>query len=60
MRFSFDDPSKRGPQNAARVNISDDYEVRYWTLDVTKVRPIEAATKAGTSVIAVPQQPAPL
>jgi hypothetical protein len=62
MRFSFDDPSKRGPRDAARVNTSDDYEVRYWTttLSGTKVRLIEAATRVGTSVIAVRQALAPL
>ena len=62
MRFGFDDPSKRGPQDAARVNISDDYEVRYWTttLDVTKVRLVEAVTKVGTSVVAVRPEFAPL
>lgn len=62
MRFSFDDPSKRGLRDAARVNVSDDYEVRYWTmtLSVTEVRLIQAVTKVGTSVIAVRQALAPL
>jgi hypothetical protein len=62
MRFSFDDPSKRGLKDAARVNGPDAYEVRYWTmtLSVTKVRLIEAVTKVGTSVIAVRQELAPL
>ncbi len=62
MRFSFDDPSKRGPGDVARANVSDDYEVRYWTttLSVTKVRLLEAVTKVGTSVIAVRQELAPL
>jgi hypothetical protein len=62
MRFSFDDPSKRGTRDAARVNVPDAYEVRYWTmtLSVTKVRFIEAVTKVGTSVIAVRQELAPL
>jgi hypothetical protein len=62
MKFSFGDPSKRGPRDAARVNVSDDYEVRYWTwpLSVTKVRFIRAVTKVGTSVIAVRQELAPL
>jgi len=58
MRFSFDDPSKRGPGDAARVDASDDYEVRYWT--ITEVRLIQAVTKVGTSVIAVRQALAPL
>jgi hypothetical protein len=55
MRIDLDDPTKRGPQNAAQVNISDDYEVRYWTttLSVTKARLLEIVTKVGTSSIAV-------
>jgi hypothetical protein len=62
MRFSFDDPSKRGAGDAARGNVPDAYEVRYWTmtLSVTKVRFIEAVTEVGTSVIAVRQELAPL
>jgi hypothetical protein len=62
MRFNLNAPSKRAPQNAGQVNISDDYEVRYWTttLSVTKVRLIEVVTKVGTSIIAVRQELAPL
>lgn len=26
-----DDKSNRGPADAARVNVNEDYEVRYWT-----------------------------
>ena len=26
-----DDKSKRGPQDASRVNVNADYEVAYWT-----------------------------
>jgi len=26
-----DDPAKKQPQDANRVNLSEDYEVRYWT-----------------------------
>ena len=26
-----DDRSKRGPQDRSRVNLSEDYEVRYWS-----------------------------
>ena len=26
-----DDKSKHGPQDALRVNVHEDYEVRYWT-----------------------------
>ncbi len=33
-----DNKQDRGPQDASRINIHEDYEVRYWTkaLDVTK------------------------
>jgi hypothetical protein len=62
MRFSFDYPSKRGPRDATRIHVSDDYAVRYSTtpLSVTKVRLVEAATKVGTSGIAVRQELEPL
>ena len=55
-------PLKNGPQNAAHVNISDDYEVRYWTttLSVPNARLVEVVTKVGTSIIAVRQELAPL
>lgn len=26
-----DDKNNRGPQDAARVNVNEDYEVTYWT-----------------------------
>lgn len=26
-----DDPNIQGPQDRARVNVNEDYEVRYWT-----------------------------
>lgn len=26
-----DDPNERGPADAKRINIHEDYEVRYWT-----------------------------
>ena len=26
-----DDPSKRGPADASRINIHESYEVEYWT-----------------------------
>ncbi len=26
-----DDPSQRGPQDRTRINLHEDYEVRYWT-----------------------------
>jgi uncharacterized protein DUF3606 len=62
MRFTLKNPSKNGPQNAAHVDISNDYEVRYWTttLSVTKDRLVEVVTKVGTSIVAVRQELAPL
>lgn len=29
-----DDRTDRGPQDRARVNLSEDYEVRYWTQEL--------------------------
>jgi hypothetical protein len=42
-----DNPTKRAPQDAQRVNMSEDYEVRYWTekFGVTKDQ-LAAAVKA--------------
>ena len=33
-----DDPGKRGPADRSRINVHEDYEVRYWckALDCTK------------------------
>ena len=50
-----DDKSKRGPQDASRINVHEDYEVDYWTakFGVTRAE-LEAAVKAaGTSAAAV-------
>ena len=30
-----DDKSNRGPQDRARINTSEDYEVRYWTKELS-------------------------
>jgi len=29
-----DDPTKRQPGDASRINLSEDYEVRYWTKEL--------------------------
>ena len=29
-----DDPTKRRPGDASRINLSEDYEVRYWTKEL--------------------------
>lgn len=51
-----DDKSKRGPQDASRINVHEDYEVEYWTakFGVTRAE-LEAAVKAagiGSSAVA--------
>ncbi len=42
-----DDPTKRAPQDAQRISLSEPHEVAYWTkaLGVTKAE-LEAAVKA--------------
>lgn len=50
-----DDLSKRGPQDAARVNVHEDWEVRYWckAFGCTEEQ-LRAAVKAvGVSAAAV-------
>ncbi|MEH3087756.1 MAG: DUF3606 domain-containing protein [Xylophilus ampelinus] len=50
-----DDPSKRGPQDRTRVNLHEDYEVRYWTqmLGCTPEELREAVEAVGVSADAV-------
>lgn len=50
-----DDRSQRGPQDAARVNVNEDYEVQYWTnrFGVSADRLRQAVAKVGPSVDAV-------
>ena len=44
-----DDQSQRGPQDAKRINVKEDYEVRYWSesLGVSPERLKRAVEKAG-------------
>jgi hypothetical protein len=44
-----DDTSKRGPTDRQRVNVDEDYEVRYWTQkwNVSEERLREAVAAAG-------------
>lgn len=44
-----DDKSNRGPADAARINVNEDHEVRYWTkaLGVTEERLRSAVASAG-------------
>ena len=47
-----DDKADRGPQDRSRVNLSEDYEVRYWTkeLGVTKDELARLVHQHGNSV----------
>ena len=31
LAIMADDKSKKGPQDASKINLGEDYEVRYWT-----------------------------
>lgn len=44
-----DDKTNRGPRDADRVNINEDYEVRYWTQKwgITEAQLKEAVRRAG-------------
>ena len=44
-----DDKTNRGPRDADRVNINEDYEVRYWTQkwNVTEAQLKDAVRRAG-------------
>lgn len=50
-----DDKTNRGPQDRSRINLSEDYEVRYWTdkLGVSKSQLEEAVREVGPSASAV-------
>jgi hypothetical protein len=50
-----DDTSKRGPQDRSKVNLSERYEVDYWTKkwSVTEAQLREAVAKAGSGAKAV-------
>jgi hypothetical protein len=47
-----DDPTKRGSQDRSRINLNEEYEVRYWsnTLGVTPERLREVVNQVGNSV----------
>jgi hypothetical protein len=47
-----DDKTQRGPRDRSRINLSEDYEVRYWTkeLGVTEDRLRELVRQHGNSV----------
>ena len=50
-----DDKTKTAPQDASRININEDYEVRYWTekFGVTPEQLRAAVRKVGVSANAV-------
>jgi len=50
-----DDRTNRGPQDRSRINLNEDYEVRYWTdkLGVSKAQLEEAVRDVGPSADAV-------
>lgn len=47
-----DDLSKRGPQDATRIDVNEAHEVRYWTqtLGVTEAQLRSAVAAAGVEV----------
>ena len=53
-----DNKDKTSPQDAARVNVHEDYEVAYWTKKwgVSKAELEAAVKKAGTSSAAVAKE----
>ena len=53
-----DDKTNRGPQDASRINIHEDYEVAYWTMkfDVTKAELEAAVGKVGVGADAVAKE----
>lgn len=50
-----DDKTNRGPQDRTRINLSEDYEVRYWMakFGVSRDELEKAVAKAGQSAAAV-------
>lgn len=53
-----DDRNNRGPQDRSRVNISEDYELRYWSekWGVSPEQVKAAVAKVGASADAVARQ----
>jgi len=51
----MDDLKKRGSQDRSKINMSEDYEVKYWTreLGVSKEQLQKAVDKVGNSAAAV-------
>lgn len=53
-----DDKTKRGPQDAARINIHEEYELTYWTdrFGVSAEQLRAAVNKVGVSAEAVERE----
>jgi hypothetical protein len=53
-----DDKTNRGPQDASRIDMHEDYEVAYWTkkFGVSKVELESAVAAAGVSADAVAKE----
>ncbi len=53
-----DDKSKRGPADAARINIHEDYEVRYWRekFGCTPEQLAQAVKEVGVMAVDVQKQ----
>lgn len=53
-----DDKTNRGPQDCSRINLNEDYDVRYWTdkLGVSKSQLEDAVRKVGSSAKAVEEE----
>lgn len=53
-----DDETNRGPQDRARINLSEDYEVRYWTdkFGISKSQLEDIVREAGSSAKAVEEE----
>jgi len=51
----MDDLKKKGPQDRSKINMHEDYEVKYWTkeLGVSKEKLQKAVDKVGNSAAAV-------
>ena len=51
----MDDRKKKGSQDRSKINMHEDFEVKYWTkeLGVTKERLQKAVDKVGNSAAAV-------
>ncbi len=51
----MDDKNKKGPQDASRVNVNEDYELQYWSerFNITRDELKKAVAEAGPSVSAL-------